>query len=1003
MIDNTGLFRCDSTFSFSFYQMPLWLFRDEHYFNMSMNARVTYTFLLNRFRLSQANNQAKPGAWTNEDGDLFVIYPRNELASDLHIALNSAIRAIKELVSFGLISETRPGQGRANRIYLIDTPLLRSSLANTVVPAESVPPQASTAPIQDILMSRAANSEGLNKSTPERTQTCESQVTQICDSEIQNRKNGFTFVPEPEIPESQKWVASNIYINKINSGISTNKSVSQSRAHTGARKCELDRLDAICESADLNLLFDPAYGYSTSDAKLMQDSIHRLFFTESLTLDKASYPQEYIRSRLGELTIGIIDTTLERLRQNVKNVRNKLSYAAKTLFSCILESETIGKIHSHSRKPHYGEPTQKNFQGNASNLTIAAEAAASVYAAIGQEVHNSAAGDGLNFTNSSEDQTPITVQPNITDVHLASKNSFVSESHLPIHGGQDSDLQADIVKDICACTKLPAPVVGELCHQMAYADATVSDSAILREAKLWDNIGISCMNDVQQYADRKKKEAVITSALLDALNQSHRTPTISETYMIAFAAFHGFEPAVMKIAVDQTVAECGRFSVDHARGLMEEWNRLGKHEEDSICEEICRNDVIEPISAWEQEWLNEARRYHTNRRENDTAAASSVSASANRKDAPIYAIDVIDMQTHACTDERLNSTTANASDTIENTLFRAEHAVDEPGMHREEICRSNTVEPLSAWAQEWLDEVRKYHKSHGESCAKAPVAEDLVSFVPVQKNVSTEEAYCKDLHGEKSSGTIDTAAFEQHGASLSERLRFTNKADGIVSVSDCATEVSASPENSNIDASLPNKTAEQNETAETSEPLQSDEDAVSYVSRQTGLSPAVVSILHLQLPTEAPDIMKPKLIAEAEVILNLGISTVREVLIYIKQKQGESEIMNALKEAADELSMDVKGLVSYAVFHKWGADTVKAAAKQVILQQGQFDAGCVRTLLEEWDKKLIRDEIIIQNIMDSAGGSSEQLSREFDLAMEEENQQFLEEVSKGGFELPLAG
>ena len=212
MIDNTGLFRCDSTFSFSFYQMPLWLFRDERYIDMSMNARVTYTFLLNRFRLSQANNQAKPGAWTNEDGDLFVIYPRNELATDLHIALNSAIRAIKELVSFGLISETRPGQGRANRIYLIDTPLLRSSLANTVVPAGSVPPQASTAPIQDILMSRAANSEGLNKSTPERTQICDSQSTQICDSKIQNRKNGFTFVPESEIPEYQKWGASIIYI-----------------------------------------------------------------------------------------------------------------------------------------------------------------------------------------------------------------------------------------------------------------------------------------------------------------------------------------------------------------------------------------------------------------------------------------------------------------------------------------------------------------------------------------------------------------------------------------------------------------------------------------------------------------------------------------------------------------------------------------------------------------------------------------------------------------------
>ena len=55
-------------------QMPRWLFSDPRYADMSLDAKVTYTFLLNRFQLSRRNG------WVNGAGEVFVIFPRKALA-----------------------------------------------------------------------------------------------------------------------------------------------------------------------------------------------------------------------------------------------------------------------------------------------------------------------------------------------------------------------------------------------------------------------------------------------------------------------------------------------------------------------------------------------------------------------------------------------------------------------------------------------------------------------------------------------------------------------------------------------------------------------------------------------------------------------------------------------------------------------------------------------------------------------------------------------------------
>ena len=93
-------------------QMPRWLFSDPRYADMSLDAKVAYTFLLNRFQLSRRNG------WVNDFGEVFVIFPRKELARELRIGEKRVTAAFQKLSELDLIWEKRCGRGDANQIYL---------------------------------------------------------------------------------------------------------------------------------------------------------------------------------------------------------------------------------------------------------------------------------------------------------------------------------------------------------------------------------------------------------------------------------------------------------------------------------------------------------------------------------------------------------------------------------------------------------------------------------------------------------------------------------------------------------------------------------------------------------------------------------------------------------------------------------------------------------------------------------------------------------------------
>ena len=92
-----------------FLRLPLSLFANPNYKRLSAESKLVYSLLLDRMSLSQKNN------WINEDGEVYLIYKREEIADILCITYKKAIAAFKELITAGLLLEKRQGRGFPNR------------------------------------------------------------------------------------------------------------------------------------------------------------------------------------------------------------------------------------------------------------------------------------------------------------------------------------------------------------------------------------------------------------------------------------------------------------------------------------------------------------------------------------------------------------------------------------------------------------------------------------------------------------------------------------------------------------------------------------------------------------------------------------------------------------------------------------------------------------------------------------------------------------------------
>ena len=294
-------------------QMPRWLFSDPRYAEMGLDVKVTYTFLLNRFQLSRRKG------WVNEEGEVFVIFPRKALAQELRICEKRVIAAFRTLTEKQLIWEKRCGRGDANQIYLA-----------CVEPHDD--PDYECAPFHSEEYEHD-NSRTVEMTVLEADSTGqEPQDRQFKSSETGSSRTAEMAVTElPDVQPSKK---------ERKTERENQKEVSQSVAPA---RIEDGQTDGDRDEEELMGILDACefYTFPPETARVFETAIERLYYSDNFRVGNATLPQSRVRARLRRLDGMILREVEQKLRENRdENVKNSTAYIMAVLFNCIAEVES---------------------------------------------------------------------------------------------------------------------------------------------------------------------------------------------------------------------------------------------------------------------------------------------------------------------------------------------------------------------------------------------------------------------------------------------------------------------------------------------------------------------------------------------------------------------------------------------------------------------------------------------------------------------------------------
>ena len=100
---------------FSFYRIPRMLIKDKRFSKLSSDAKLLFGLMLDRMSLSMKNQ------WLDKENRAYIIYRVEDVAEDLGVCRETAIKIMAELDSkkgMGLIEKKKMGLGRPDIIYV---------------------------------------------------------------------------------------------------------------------------------------------------------------------------------------------------------------------------------------------------------------------------------------------------------------------------------------------------------------------------------------------------------------------------------------------------------------------------------------------------------------------------------------------------------------------------------------------------------------------------------------------------------------------------------------------------------------------------------------------------------------------------------------------------------------------------------------------------------------------------------------------------------------------
>ena len=324
-----ALMKLSGAISYFHMQMPRWLFCNPRYTDMSLEAKVAYTFLLNRYQLSRRNG------WVNRNGEVYIIYTREDLAREMQVSYRKAISCFKELADRKLIWEQRQGRGMPNRIFLAEVQLNEKAayaydcapFCPTPRPAEmavldednETPDAAEPAAEQPAILEGQPDADTVTSARPTDITVLDMPNPQVLTCQNGSARSAETAVPDLPKPHTSKKE------KRKKEKSDTERSTTVERAR---ERAELDHLFQRCEFD----LFEP------EEQTVLRDAITWLYYCGEVTIGACTYPQLQVRETLWRLNWEVLDCALAKLRENEKGaMRNTLVYTAKVVYSTILE------------------------------------------------------------------------------------------------------------------------------------------------------------------------------------------------------------------------------------------------------------------------------------------------------------------------------------------------------------------------------------------------------------------------------------------------------------------------------------------------------------------------------------------------------------------------------------------------------------------------------------------------------------------------------------------
>lgn len=330
------------TYSHRYYKVPKDLFENSRYKTiLNSDAKLLYALLLDRMELSRENG------WVNENGEIYLIYTREEICNMLGLCVNTVIKAFHQLSESGLIFEKRQGRGMPNLIYI-------GKIVHDEAKAHSMPPSGNTvtgAEEDNISNSRTVKNQSLELENlrfknlkKSSSRTSKNQVLELEKIKPSKTDNNKTDINETEnsqsvsqadrvrdLPIGQTEFQSSL--QTANSPIGSIGILSSGQIDTNNEVAEFERIVEQCQ----------LYLYNDKNIQFMfRHVLEIMWFSEFLRIGSARIPQCMVRSRMHLLNLSILEYALRKIKvkaENIKEIRNSTMYLASTIFS------SIGEMH----------------------------------------------------------------------------------------------------------------------------------------------------------------------------------------------------------------------------------------------------------------------------------------------------------------------------------------------------------------------------------------------------------------------------------------------------------------------------------------------------------------------------------------------------------------------------------------------------------------------------------------------------------------------------------